>query len=137
MDYLRLTWRNLLCAVLLLFLGTSPSGGLENPGTVGVQVVPVATGEIVVLQVVNGSPADKGGLLPGDLIVAVDGRPLRGTDFEEVMRTSLWGETGSSVSLEWKRPGTPGIRTTVLTRTTIDTTQSPTPAPGVRIMTPE
>ncbi len=40
------------------------------------QGVPEATGRAVVLEVVKGSPAEAIGLKPGDIIVAVDGKPL-------------------------------------------------------------
>ncbi|MER3451039.1 MAG: peptidase, partial [Thermus sp.] len=40
------------------------------------QGVPEATGRAVVLEVAQGSPAEAIGLKPGDVIVAVDGKPL-------------------------------------------------------------
>ena len=41
------------------------------------QGVPEATGRAVVLEVLPGSVAERAGLRPGDLLVAVDGKPLR------------------------------------------------------------
>jgi regulator of sigma E protease len=41
------------------------------------QGVPEATGRAVILEVLPGSVAEEAGLKPGDVLVAVDGKPLR------------------------------------------------------------
>lgn len=114
-------------AVLLCVLlhGLLPGGAAAQPppvrklvtGGVGLQVVPVATGEIVVIAVLAKSPAAQAKLLPGDLIVAVDGVALRGRNFADVTRTYLWGRAGSKVKIEWLRPGVAGKKRATLVRT--------------------
>ncbi len=64
---------------------------------------------VEVVQVVEGSPADRGGLRPEDLIVEVDGRPVEGVDdLQRLMVGELIGRTvrvkllrqGSELQLE-------------------------------------
>jgi S1-C subfamily serine protease len=50
-----------------------------------------------VVQVVEGSPADRAGLRPEDLIVEVDGRPVAGVDdLQRLMAGDLIGRTVSA-----------------------------------------
>ncbi|KIH76793.1 hypothetical protein GFER_06645 [Geoalkalibacter ferrihydriticus DSM 17813] len=63
----------------------------------------------MVLALVENSPAAAAGVLPGDLIIAVDGFPLRGSDFAEVVSRHLWGPVGSSAAITLLRPGREGI----------------------------
>lgn len=88
-------------------------------GGVGLQVVPIATGEIVVIAVLPDSPADRAKILPGDLIVAVDGTALRGRNFTEVAKGYLWGRAGSKVKVTWLRPGVKGKASAQLVRTVL------------------
>lgn len=85
-------------------------------GGVGLQVVPIASGEIVVIAVLPKSPAAQAGILPGDLIVAVDGDLLRGSNFAEVTKNRLWGKAGSKVKVTWMRPGLAGKKNALLVR---------------------
>lgn len=85
-------------------------------GGVGLQVVPIASGEIVVIAVLAKSPADKAKLRPGDLIIAVDGDSLRGSNFADVTRSRLWGKAGSKVKITWQRPGVAGKKSAQLVR---------------------
>lgn len=85
-------------------------------GGVGLQVVPIATGEIVVIVVLAKSPADKAKLRPGDLIIAVDGVSLRGRKFADVTKSRLWGKAGTKVKLTWLRPGEAGKKSAQLVR---------------------
>ena len=85
-------------------------------GGVGLQVVPIASGEIVVIAVLAKSPADKANLRPGDLIIAVDGVALRGSKFADVTKNRLWGEAGTKVKLTWQRPGVAGKKSVQLVR---------------------
>ena len=64
---------------------------------VGMEVEEVDRG-LRVLTVYRGSPAAKGGLRPGDVIVRVDGRSLAGKSSEE-STTLIRGEAGTSVTL--------------------------------------
>ena len=85
-------------------------------GGVGLQVVPIATGEIVVIAVLVKSPAAKAKLRPGDLIIAVDGVALRGSKFADVTKNRLWGKAGTKVKLTWQRPGVAGKKSAQLVR---------------------
>lgn len=97
-------------------------------GGVGLQVVPLITGELVVLQVVAGSPAQKLGMLPGDLIHRIDDFPLRDSDFGTVVAERLWGAVGSTVVLHYRRPGLAGERSIRLQRTPMTTGLTVTPS---------
>ena len=61
------------------------------------------TDEIVVVAPIKGSPAEKSGLLSGDIIVKVDGMPYSGADELETAATKIKGEAGTTVNLEIKR----------------------------------
>jgi carboxyl-terminal processing protease len=120
----------------LVVFWTGIGGAQEKVfGGVGLQVVPTSRGDLVVLKVVEGSPAETGGLRPGDLIVQVDGFALEGSDFTDVVSCYLWGEVGGSVTLKYLRPGEKGLHLVLLHRAplNLDVTQPP----GVRMLVPE
>jgi C-terminal processing protease CtpA/Prc len=140
MDRAGMMKRLLLCsgviALLLLAPGASRLVAADKPfGGIGAQVVPTATGELVVLLVVEGTPAWRDGLRPGDLIVRVNDFGLLGSDFTEVVRKYLWGEVGSSITLHYLRPGKEGIHSITLRRVPIDTQGVQTP--GVKMIVPD
>jgi carboxyl-terminal processing protease len=64
---------------------------------VGMNVEEVPAG-LRVLTVFKGSPAEKGGLKPGDEITAVNGRSLRGASSEQAT-TRITGRAGTAVTL--------------------------------------
>ena len=64
---------------------------------VGMNVEEVPRG-LRILTVFKGSPAAKGGLEPGDEIVAVNGNPLKGSSSEEAT-TRIKGRAGTKVTL--------------------------------------
>ena len=102
------------------------SGG--KLGSVGLQVVPTATGELVVLQVPAGTPAALSGIRPGDLIVQIGDFPLRGSEFAEVVAHHLWGAEGSQVTLHYLRPGEKGRKSATLRRAAADPKLTVSPA---------
>jgi len=59
---------------------------------------------ILVRQVFSGTPAQAAGLLAGDVIVAADGKPLKGLS-PEAAANLIRGEAGSGVTLKWRRGG--------------------------------
>jgi carboxyl-terminal processing protease len=130
------SWCARLCSLVLMLglLASSAHAQEKVFGGVGLQVVPLVTGELVVLGVVTGSPAAAGGVLPGDLIIRIDDFPMRGSDFAEVVPRRLWGEVGSSVTLEYLRPGEAGRRSVTLRRVPLKP-DAPSP-PGVRMLAP-
>ena len=70
---------------------------------VGMTVEEVERG-LRVLSVYDGSPADRGGLEPGDIITHVDGRSIAGESSEE-STTRIKGPAGSSVRLTVRSDG--------------------------------
>lgn len=61
-------------------------------------------GNLVVIAPIPGSPAERAGLLPGDVIEAADGRSLTGLTLDEA-GTLVRGPAGSTVRLTIRRPG--------------------------------
>ena len=61
--------------------------------------------DVTVAEVFPGSPAEKAGLVPGDLIRRVDGQSTSGKTLEEVAQL-IRGPEGSTISLEVDRPRT-------------------------------
>ena len=119
----------MLCGVLVVACWA----GEETFGSVGLQVVPTINGDLVVLNVLQGTPAAGKGMLPGDLIFQVDDFTLKGSEFGKVVSEYLWGPVGSSVELFYRRPGIAGVNRVVLQRTTIEPrlTVTPTMKQGV------
>ena len=100
--------RKLLLLLLpLLFLAGPGWGGNNslNFGGVGIDGVPRADGSIVVRQLVLGGPAQQAGLLAGDVITRIDGKPTLGSDFKDMVEHRLRGKAGTHVTLQVKRPG--------------------------------
>jgi len=131
----RLIWRGLLVAGLLLGLlvgsaNAAQNASPENFGGVGLQVVPTINGQLVVLQVLPDSPAAAGDLRPGDLVFKVDDFSLQGSEFAAVVAEHLWGPVGSSVTLQFLRPGVAGSHSVTLQRANM--TPRLTVTPGVR-----
>ena len=131
----------LLLAALLLNCSMLPvaalAAGGDNAsrlGSVGLQVVPIASGELVVLQVPAGTPAARADIKAGDLIVRIDDFPLAGSEFAEVVAHHLWGVEGSAVTIHFLRPGEGGRKTITLHRAVADPKM--TISPAVRTSTP-
>jgi carboxyl-terminal processing protease len=113
--------RTLYVLLILSFITLPPAFAADREfGSIGAQVVPTASGEVVVLQLVEAAPAAKAGLLPGDLIVKIDGKTLKGLDFNTVTREYLWGYVGETVHFNWLRPGETGEREADLVRIKVD-----------------
>jgi carboxyl-terminal processing protease len=71
-----------------------------------------------VLEVFEDSPAEAGGVRPGDLIVAVDGAPIEGLAPHELSQR-IRGEDGTPVELTIRREGTPELIVLKLVRAVI------------------
>ena len=117
-----------LLGLFLLVPVTSVSAQEQRFGGVGLQVVPTITGELVVLNVLEETPASEKGVLPGDLIFQVDDFPLQGSDFGVVVSEHLWGPVDSQVEIFYRRPGVAGVSRVVLKRSSIDPRLTVTPA---------
>merc|ERR1711977_654371 len=71
------------------------------------------SGRLVVLSPIDGSPAAKAGILPGDEIAFINGRPTRGVMDGDKASGYLRGRHGTSVTVKLARrspqiPGVPG-----------------------------
>jgi C-terminal processing protease CtpA/Prc len=117
-----------LLGLFLLVPVTNVSAEEQRFGGVGLQVVPTITGELVVLNVLEETPASENGVLPGDLIFQVDDFPLQGSDFGVVVSEHLWGPVDSQVEIFYRRPGIAGVSRVVLKRSSIDPRLTVTPA---------
>jgi hypothetical protein len=62
------------------------------------------TGNVLVVQVNEGSPAERAGVQPGDQLLAVDGEPVAGKRLDEVVNR-VRGPAGSPVLLRFRRAG--------------------------------
>ncbi len=82
-------------------LRTSTSGQFEG---VGIEFVSDDTQGLVVLTPLQGSPAFRGGVLPGDKLLAVDGVSVAGMKLEEAGRL-IRGPVGTSVRLTLQHEG--------------------------------
>lgn len=82
----------------LKFMATGKYGG------VGVSVN-TDSERTVITDVYEGSPMDKAGVKPGDIILSLDGKPTKGMDQEEISRI-LKGAPGSTLAMVTKHPVT-------------------------------
>ncbi|MCT4598530.1 MAG: S41 family peptidase [Vallitalea sp.] len=73
------------------------SGSYEGIGAIVSYIK--ETQEIMILSPFIGSPAEKAGLLPGDIIKKVDGEEIKGLILEEVVANRIKGKKGSKVTL--------------------------------------
>lgn len=69
---------------------------------IGVTVTKDVERGIPIIDIIENSPAEKAGLLIGDLITKIDGESIVGKDYDESVN-KIRGEKGSSVTLEIKR----------------------------------
>lgn len=72
-------------------------------GGIGVEV-DFEDGRVTVIAPVEGSPADRAGIRPGDRIVAIDGQPVRGRRPDALVK-QMRGEVGTEVELTIRRDG--------------------------------
>ena len=83
-------------------------------GGIGIEV-DARGDEIKVLSPIEGAPAARAGIKPGDVVVAVDGESVRDSGVEKVIK-KLRGAAGTKVKLSVRREGTRGLLTFELTR---------------------
>lgn len=75
-------------------------------------------GHILIVAPLDGSPAERAGLKPGDVILQVDGHDVTGQLLDQVVKEIL-GPAGSSVTLTILTPATGQSRQLTLTRATV------------------
>jgi len=93
--------------------------GFDQPASfagIGVEIKPKPVG-LEVVHVFDASPAQRAGVKPGDVIVAVGGRSLRGIP-AKTSTALIKGPPGTGVQLTLTRPGARS-RTVTVTRATI------------------
>lgn len=89
------------------YLTEQESEGLQqsiNRDFEGIGVQYQAGDSNLVTRVFKGSPADKAGVLAGDIIYKVDGEVIEGLDSDEI-RDKILGESGTVVNVEFIRQG--------------------------------
>ncbi|WP_160721131.1 S41 family peptidase [Bacillus sp. USDA818B3_A] len=75
-------------------------------------------GHIVIVSPIKGSPAEKAGLKPNDMVVSVNGKSLQGMNSTEAV-TLIRGKKGTKVTLSIQRPGIEAPMTVPIVRDTI------------------
>ncbi|MFJ7725695.1 S41 family peptidase [Neobacillus sp. NPDC097160] len=75
-------------------------------------------GHIIIVSPIKGSPAEKAGLKPNDMIISVDGKSLQGMNSTQAV-TLIRGKKGTKVELTIQRPGTDAPMTVPIVRDTI------------------
>jgi carboxyl-terminal processing protease len=90
------------------------SGTLEGIGA----ELTMKDGIVTVVSPLKGSPAEKAGLLPGDVIVKVDGETLQGLTLDDVV-DRIRGPKGTNVALLVGRADAPGPLTFTIRRATV------------------
>lgn len=80
--------------------------------------VDIVDRRIVVQAVISPSPADAAGINPRDIIISIDGRPVRGRNLQDAV-DELRGEPGTEVTLEVMTPGAE-TREVKLVRTSVE-----------------
>lgn len=76
------------------------------------------SGRVIIVGVLEGSPAAEGGILPGDVILSVNGQAVEGRSVTDV-RQLIAGEEGAPVTLGLLRPATGESVTVTLLRARI------------------
>jgi carboxyl-terminal processing protease len=74
---------------------------------------------LTIVSPIEGSPADKAGLLPGDKVIAIDGEDMTGVAPEEA-RLKVLGPEGTTVVLQVAREGEPQPLEFTITRAQIE-----------------
>lgn len=78
---------------------TSLEGAFEGIGA----YVSMEEGEVLIVAPINGSPAERAGILAGDVILEVDGEPVEGKSLDQVIFL-VRGPADSEVVLTVRRP---------------------------------
>jgi len=72
---------------------------------VGIQLsIDKQTKDLVVISPLDGSPASRAGVMPKDVIIAIDSQPTKGMSTEDAVKL-IRGQAGTSVNLTLKRNG--------------------------------
>lgn len=94
---------------------TSLEGSFEGIGA----TVEMREGRLVIVAPIKGTPADRAGLLPNDIILQADDTPIRNMDINEAI-SLIRGPKGTAVTLTVQRGNQPPFKVTIV-RDTIRT----------------
>jgi hypothetical protein len=106
------TWVPLLC-LASFFGGLAGAAAQDRPASGGVGIFAVTLfdpdetghrGDLVILDVWEGSPAAAAGVQRGDVVVAIDGLSVAGKDVQQAFKEALHGRAGGKVHLGLLRP---------------------------------
>jgi carboxyl-terminal processing protease len=101
----------------IALLLSEDEGGIVSG--IGAYVIENEEGFIEIVAPIENLPADRAGLLPGDLVIAVDGTPVTGLTFEEVI-LRVRGPEGTTVRLTVFRPELEGELEFTVVRTSFE-----------------
>ena len=111
-----------------LLLGFSTITAAQNlVGGVGIKVAALETGELVVLKVYQGYPADLAGLESGDIITHVDGLSTEDSPYCQVINEWIKGPVGEYVVLTIARYGEEDLFSIAIERGDISNMNCPKP----------
>ncbi|MBP3689379.1 MAG: S41 family peptidase [Bacteroidaceae bacterium] len=79
---------------------------------------------VVIDEPYQNTPSDRAGLKAGDILISIDGKDVKGM-LPAKVTTMLRGESGTTFSLRFQRPGEKKPRTVRITRATIQTPSVP------------
>ena len=82
---------------------------------IGIEVELRKDKSLAIVAPIDGSPAAKAGLRPGDIITAIDGKPVKGSNANNAS-LGLRGKPGSMVRLNITRAGETGTKEVLVTR---------------------
>ena len=85
---------------------------------IGAEVSVNASGQVVIVAPFDGSPAQKAGVKPGDIILKVNGQDMTGLS-ESAVVSKVLGPAGTQVTLTLQDPNTGATRDVTITRAKI------------------
>jgi carboxyl-terminal processing protease len=90
--------------------------GTEGGQKIGIGVeITIKRGVPVVIAPISGGPAEKAGVMAGDLITGIDGKKTENIAFGQLL-DMITGESGTDVEIEITREGVTGTRALRITR---------------------
>lgn len=111
---------------------TSERAQRDGYGGVGI-TLDFVNGRPVVRNLIGRGPAERAGLKPGDVLLAIDGEPVAALPEPDV-RDRLRGPTGTMVSLTVERDGAPQRRLSVRRERVVPNTVTVSIADGVAVL---
>lgn len=99
-----------LVAIMIMAVAFVAGCAKEEFGGLGIEV-PSGEGKVTkdnpyaIVSVYKGGTGELAGLQPGDIILSVDGTPLKGLQYDYIVKSLLRGKPGSLVTLVIERHG--------------------------------